>query len=204
MNKYLNRHQQLEALTMPEYFTYCIITQEMNTEDDFNNEGPPEMIGDYDYYSCNKPECTDNDNRIGMELPLICTVKFRRRYKKRSLHRKLPFWRTHLYNQQDQQESFYYQSALLYIPCKGQTALNQCFNDNEQCWKNVFFALCDQRQEIDENDDDQDQDQQERLFICRMLEAFKNKIKVMNKSLMRDALHQPLNPPLLSKSLLTC
>lgn len=49
MNKYLNRHQQLEALTMPEYFTYYIITQEMDTEDDFNSEGPAEMIGDYDY-----------------------------------------------------------------------------------------------------------------------------------------------------------
>lgn len=57
---------------------------------------------------------------------------------------------------------------------------------------NVFFALCDQRQEIDENDDDQDQ--QERPFICRMPEALKNEIKAMDESLMRDALHQPPNP----------
>lgn len=71
---------------MPEYFTYYIIAQEMDTEDDFNNEDPPEVIGDYDYYDDNRPECAEHDNRIGMDLPLICTDKFHRRYKKRSQH----------------------------------------------------------------------------------------------------------------------
>lgn len=133
MNKYLNQHQQLEALAITEYFAYYIITQEMDTEDDINSEGPPEMIGDHGYYDDNRPECAEHNNRIGIDLPLICTDKSRRQYKKRSLHRKLPFWRTHLYNQQDQQKPFYYQNALLYIPFEDQAALNQCFNDSEQC-----------------------------------------------------------------------
>lgn len=99
VDKCLGRHTQLKCLTMPEYFTYYVLAREMNNVEEFNNEGPQGMLSDYDYYGYNRSELIEHDERISKDIPIKCADNFKRRYKKRSSFRKLPFWRAHLYNQ---------------------------------------------------------------------------------------------------------
>lgn len=76
IDKYLNRHQQLQDLTLAEYFTYYILTQGMDTEEAFHNEGPADVIGNYDYRGYIRRAPTEHDPRIRMNLPKKCTEKF--------------------------------------------------------------------------------------------------------------------------------
>lgn len=76
---------------------------------------------------------------IGLDRPIRCTDGFGVRYRGRDVAKKMPFWRTHLYNQTSG-EAFYYQNVLLYYPVTDLNALR----DEHKSWRAVFFAVCNE------------------------------------------------------------
>lgn len=106
--KYLNRHQQTAAMTFPEYFTVYMLSEEQDASDDILELGE-ERFGVYDRTSvANQIEQEVLDIRIGpldansepggLMRPVECVDNFKMRYRAR-LRKRLPLWRTHLYDQ---------------------------------------------------------------------------------------------------------
>lgn len=136
--KYLDRYWQLYELTLPEYFILYRITYVQDFDDEFDNEVDTEeqfgeRTGDF-----HQAETLEYDNRVGLNLPVACTDKSGYRYIKRSLNRKLPFWRTHFYSHQER-EAFFYQNLILYKPFHSQTELDNFKLNNNNSWRDAFY-----------------------------------------------------------------
>ncbi|CEP11262.1 hypothetical protein [Parasitella parasitica] len=84
--KYLNRHPQLDELTITEYFTNYIVIYEQDTEETFDNQGNQAYIGSVDRGGFYRHEQTVFDQQWQMDLPMKCTDKFHCCYQKRSIN----------------------------------------------------------------------------------------------------------------------
>lgn len=139
VQKYLKRHHQLEALTMPEYFTTYFILSEMDIRDTFDDDNPT-IYGQISRATINAQEQQFYHPELRKSIPKQCTDQFGRRYKARAARTKLPLWRTHQYAQSEG-EAFFYQQMMLYY------AMNQTDHDEllrtHGSWRQVFLAVCD-------------------------------------------------------------
>lgn len=111
VEKYLARYQQLQQLTLIEYFTAYRVTATQDKQDDFPEPGE-EVFGE-------RVRVIDQNEETFFSEPLLpreCTDGFYTRYKARTTN-KLPLWRTYLY-QQTEGEAFYYQQIFLNMPFK--------------------------------------------------------------------------------------
>lgn len=140
IEKYFAHHRQLQHITLVEYFTLYRVSVEEDVDDEFENEvltshsGLGELAGSF--YTI---EAEEWDDRVDMSLPIYCTDATVRRYHKRDSARKLPFWRTHLYSQNDV-EAFFYQHLILYMPFSTKGDLDDFFATNHRSWRDSFFA----------------------------------------------------------------
>lgn len=149
--KYLNRHQQTAAMTFPEYFTVYMLSEEQDASDDILELGE-ERFGVYDRTSvANQIEQEVLDIRIGpldansepggLMRPVECVDNFKMRYRAR-LRKRLPLWRTHLYDQTTV-EPFFYQMVVLYYPIANAEVLENLCVEFGGTWRGLFFNVCD-------------------------------------------------------------